>query len=355
MKTNSSFYLNSYSLSLKETATCLITGLTCIPFAKRHFEMAKTEGSHCFAHKCIAALEFIPVLGAITALTERICALVSSFFSSSKKSTQANSEQLNDKKEIEKEDIKSVNSPEIVKVNGNATADEFFNCVISYLSKSTITKEAVEEFIIRGGTVNIVNPNNNKLMIEINKEQTFITGCANGTNRSQVALAVLEQLGFNVHNQVIAAADTNFDPLREFHCPDDPRQQDNQDGGFYFNFQPAFKRPRAPWIQPTTSKDMHGCYYESKDQGYVEADKYYQDFITKTIKPNTHFIVFAHSAAAAINRLIKREGSLEGFTVSFLPIDDNLRIHKGKEQIPASKEDYLSFGEKFKSYLKIVT
>ena len=81
MKTNpSSFFLTSYNLSFKEAALCLLSGFHCFPFAVRHFEMADMDESYSLAHKSIAILESIPIIGLITALIERICALAFSFF-----------------------------------------------------------------------------------------------------------------------------------------------------------------------------------------------------------------------------------------------------------------------------------
>jgi hypothetical protein len=65
-------HFEKYSLSLCER-TLAIGTLSGAPYALRHYQLSKTSNfSHCLGHRIICALEFIPILGALAALIERI-------------------------------------------------------------------------------------------------------------------------------------------------------------------------------------------------------------------------------------------------------------------------------------------
>jgi serine/threonine protein phosphatase PrpC len=62
-----------YSLSLSDGALSLVTGLSGLPYAKRHWESShKASTQSVWKHRVIAVLEALPILGGCMALIERI-------------------------------------------------------------------------------------------------------------------------------------------------------------------------------------------------------------------------------------------------------------------------------------------
>ncbi len=78
---NSSYFLNNYELGGSDIGLCLISGLTCIPYAERHWALSKVNSDYSSWHKVIAILEYLPLIGGPVALVERVIAFASSFFS----------------------------------------------------------------------------------------------------------------------------------------------------------------------------------------------------------------------------------------------------------------------------------
>jgi serine/threonine protein phosphatase PrpC len=64
-----------------------LPGLMHSPYAARHLDLANTNISHRLGHRLIAALEFIPVLGFLASLIERIVIAVYNVFSTPKVET----------------------------------------------------------------------------------------------------------------------------------------------------------------------------------------------------------------------------------------------------------------------------
>jgi len=64
------YHILGYSLSEYQALGCVITGLTAIPYALRHFAQAMRPDESTWAHVGIGILECIPVIGAIAALIE---------------------------------------------------------------------------------------------------------------------------------------------------------------------------------------------------------------------------------------------------------------------------------------------
>ncbi len=72
-------FLPSYQVSCSEfvTPTTLI-GCVGLPWAKRHWQLAKTDAPRSLGHRVIACLEALPVIGGIVVLIERIIAAIAS-------------------------------------------------------------------------------------------------------------------------------------------------------------------------------------------------------------------------------------------------------------------------------------
>lgn len=69
-----SLYLSNYNLSMRDVGLSLVTGVSGMPYALRHFKKAQTTGN--WGHRVIGVLEALPVAGALVALIERVSAAV---------------------------------------------------------------------------------------------------------------------------------------------------------------------------------------------------------------------------------------------------------------------------------------
>ncbi len=74
---------------------------------------------------------------------------------------------------------------------------------------------------------------------------------------------------------------------------------------------------------------------------------FYQNYINGLDK--AHFIVFALSAPSVIRRLLAIEGSLQNFTVTYVPSGDEIAHPLDKKIESGSKEAYSTFAKKIES------
>ncbi|KIC72578.1 hypothetical protein DB42_CX00030 [Neochlamydia sp. EPS4] len=66
-----------YSLSYQDIGLSLITGLSGIPYASRHWQLSNhAKAKHCLGHRLIACIESIPIAGALAAILERIIVFI---------------------------------------------------------------------------------------------------------------------------------------------------------------------------------------------------------------------------------------------------------------------------------------
>lgn len=84
-------FLNShndkYNLSKNDLIYSVVTGFSGMPFAQRHIDLSKTAQTKTkfWGHRCIAALESIPLIGGLAALIEKVIFLTKTkYFSSNK-------------------------------------------------------------------------------------------------------------------------------------------------------------------------------------------------------------------------------------------------------------------------------
>src|SRR5690348_2780999 len=73
-------HAQQYNLSWQDCGFSLVTGLSGYPYANRHWELAEKESN--WGHYAIACIQYLPVLGALASLIERIIVAVSDFFTS---------------------------------------------------------------------------------------------------------------------------------------------------------------------------------------------------------------------------------------------------------------------------------
>lgn len=64
--------LHQYDISGVDARVSLLTGLSGAPIALRHWQYAERDPQHRLAHRIIALIQFIPLLGALAALIERV-------------------------------------------------------------------------------------------------------------------------------------------------------------------------------------------------------------------------------------------------------------------------------------------
>ncbi|HUD01933.1 MAG TPA: hypothetical protein VMR37_06365, partial [Rhabdochlamydiaceae bacterium] len=67
-----------YSFSFGDAGFTLLTGFSGVTYARRHWDMSRSE--RVWGHRTIALLEFIPVIGGVAALVERIAVYISHYF-----------------------------------------------------------------------------------------------------------------------------------------------------------------------------------------------------------------------------------------------------------------------------------
>lgn len=132
---SSDYYLKNYELGALDIGLCLITGLTCAPYAKRHWTMSNENSNYSLGHKLIAVLECVPIIGGIIGLVERIIIYINSFFRPTAKSGIA---------------------PSKIPTLGNATALEFSSSINKVLFKALteLSEKETQEFLNRGGSLN---------------------------------------------------------------------------------------------------------------------------------------------------------------------------------------------------------
>lgn len=327
MINNATLRLNDYGLGCKDIGLCLITGLTCIPYAQRHWALAKQNSRYSVWHKVLAVLESIPVGGGFVALIERVSVFVISFFSSKQKLEIS-------LKDYPKGDV------------GNATALEFISCVNPTLFKgiTPLTKEEAQEFLDRGGTLNIITPEKIQTQrINIRDGVQVITGCNSGLNRSQVAAAVVRYLGIKILG-VLAGGDSAMNPEGDIHTFVDPSE-----GQSAANFRNRFKKSK---LQQVGTKEI-GSFVEDPED-ISRARTFYQDFINK-IHLATHFITFSSSGPSVMRRLLLRPGrSLNGFTISYSPLADEVAHPRVSGVARDSDEAYRLFAEKLTGCFNVI-
>jgi hypothetical protein len=222
---------------------------------------------------------------------------------------------------------------------GNATAKEFIDCVNTGLFTEipTLTEKEAQAFLNRGGQLNIVTDEKIALKkIPLHSEMRVITGCNSGINRSQVAAAVMTNMGAAVRG-VLAGGDSGMNPHADFPIPADP-SEDIQ--GTATNFRAAFGHPKSPQMGVA----------ETQTLDTDPAKAYYQQLINKL--DQTHFITFSTCGVSTLRRLLAKEGSLDGFVMTYIPWGDEVAHPSGGE--PFSIAAYTAFGEKVRGCFEVI-
>nr|NGX38090.1 hypothetical protein [Chlamydiota bacterium] len=73
-------HTRGYQFTSSDAFYSLATGLSGVPFAKRHYHLSNTDTPLWFAHRMIALIEFLPLLGGLVALVERAMYFGSAYY-----------------------------------------------------------------------------------------------------------------------------------------------------------------------------------------------------------------------------------------------------------------------------------
>lgn len=306
MKFNYSLNLDDYSVK-----NALLWG-NCV----NHFKKVN-EGQlgNRIVNALIGVAELLPVVSQITSVFEMIIV--------NQLADRPQQEPIADHPQQEQEDLL------------NATAREFISTINNsrFTELPRLRKSEVREFLSRGGVVHIVTEQQDPIALRTGDQ--VITGCNSGINRSQVAAAVLKQLGADVI-AVLAGGDSAMNPDADFPNFADPLENIKDSAT---NFEAVFGSKKVGQLGSTEFPDF-------LEGGEVHAaKKFYQNYINKLSA--THFVTFGPCVLSALRRLLQREGSLEGFTVTHFPWGDEI-AHPPEGVEKYSKEAYELFAEKIK-------
>jgi hypothetical protein len=228
---------------------------------------------------------------------------------------------------------------------GNATALEFISCInpTLFTALAPLTLAEAQEFVRRGGALNIVTPEKtNTNPITMRKQEQVITGCNSGINRSQVAAAAVTQMGINVVG-VLAGGDSAMNPEADFPTFSNPLEIGEDVNQAATNFAHYFGMPKRAQIG-ATAPECQGI----SPNAVQRAKAFYQNYINQ-LAP-THFITFGPSGPSVIRRLLQRQQeSLRGFTITHLPWGDTIAHPPQSAKLqPYSVDAYALFATEFR-------
>ncbi len=200
-----------------------------------------------------------------------------------------------------------------------------------------VTHEEVEEFCHRGGAIEIVDEGDD--IHEIPRSDIYSTGCSSGVNRSQTMRAFLLNEQCDVRS-VIAGGDSGANPQGDFHTLGDFGEDEQR------NFTVALGSGEKI---PQLGREQFGVFTEST----VQVKQWYQDYFNNC--EEYHFVTFSHSGSSVLNRLLKRDGRLEGFKITHLPWGDEINHPpKGSDFEHGSQASYRAFYDKIDKHIRIV-
>jgi rhodanese-related sulfurtransferase len=285
----------------------------------KHFQQAGEGrlGSRII-HVLIGIAEISPVIGQISSIFEMLIV------------TRFNDYQ----------DVSTDQRPRKIVSTGNATASEFVSCVNKKLFTgiSKLTEQEVQEFLDRGGELNTVSDDEmSKKPIPIHADEQVITGCNSGINRSQVAAAVMKEMKIHVIG-VLAGGDSAMNLEADCSSFVNPAEETSYQAAT--NFKETFKFPKFNQV----GREKYPNFLEDKKR-VNGAKEFYQNYINQL--SGTHFITFGPSGPSVLRRLLKRKGSLQGFTITHIPWGDE--VANPPKGLCYSREAYQNFADKLKA------
>lgn len=351
MNPNSGLSLNNYKLGWLDIGLCLTTGLTCAPYAKRHWTLSNENSRYSLWHKGIAVLEYTPVIGGLVAVVERVIVFTGSFFSTQPRPDTRSGIGSGSRdpanvgvQRQHTSPLSSTATPTLLATHtmGNATALEFITCInpTLFTELTKLTQQEAQEFLSRGGALNVITEGKIKEnQIVLRKEEQVITGCNSGINRSQVAAAVVIKRGIPLKG-VLAGGDSAMNPEADFPSFANPSEMGEEQFGSATNFEKTFGIRK---LDQVGFKELKPFLDVAKE--VITAKKFYQDYIDQLSQ--THFITFGPSGPSVLRRLLKRNGSLNGFTITHCPWGDEIAHPPEDSQLKkCSTESYARFALK---------
>lgn len=197
-------------------------------------------------------------------------------------------------------------------------------------AESGFTPRHAIEFVKRGGKLQLASQ---EAKITCRRGENIITGCAAGYNRSQTICAYLSIEGCAV-SEVLAGGISAVNPA----CKKTFEETSEQKA----NFVQVFGRERKPVL---------GSHLGHDPSTLASRRRFFSDFF-KELKP-THFAVFHYSASSSIQRLLERKGSLEGFTISYIPMHDTIRNTVSADIEPESIQAFIRFSQELRQYVTV--
>lgn len=230
--------------------------------------------------------------------------------------------------------IKKTETLQTPQAIGNATALEFISSINPKLfaALTPLTEKEAQEFLNRGGSLNIIREENTENKIALRKDEPVITGCNSGVNRSQVAAAAIINNGITVKG-VLAGGDSAMNQEADYPLFADPLEIGEENYSSATNFKRAFGM----------SKFNQVGLKETEKKEVSKAKEFYQDYIDR-LSP-THFITFSTSGPSVLKRLLARKGSLDGFTITHFPWGDEI-AHPPEGYVKYSVKTYKLFAQK---------
>lgn len=167
----------------------------------------------------------------------------------------------------------------------------------------------------------------------LRKDEQVITGCNSGINRSQVAAAVIGKMGIRILG-ILAGGDSAMNPEADFPSFANPSEIGEESA---MNFEKVFGYSKS---------DQIGSMALKYEEDVEKSKHFFQDYING-LSP-THFITFGPCGVSVLRRLLQREGSLKGFTITHFTWGDEI-AHPPQGVTRYSTQSYECFAEKIRS------
>lgn len=241
--------------------------------------------------------------------------------------------------------------PEVASVpqtQGNITVAEFVEC-----AKNKATTADVQEFVKRGGILHLAIQEKPPIVILENEQ--VITACHAGINRSQVAAAVLSNMGVKVIGVLSGELMTGKVVSNSMGIGITSlftKSPDKYDRFFPEQFYQVFGRKKLDQIGrdyavsfpiDETGDDISKIAAE-QFRRREKIGEFFQQYING-LGP-THFVTFCEGLPEVLKCLLKRPGSLENFTITYSPMMDTILLARGAD---GYAQAYGAFGDKLKS------
>lgn len=348
-----SYFLDNYHLDNSDIWKCVKTGLSGNSYANQHWTLATKNPRYSSYHKVIAYVEYVPIIGGLCAVLERVIAYICTKFNT-QPSIPISPQAL--------EFILGVNPVPAPPKQENSNPKGSLKPDL-YDGIRLLKVEEAQIFLNLGGSLNLITESNRQQII-LRKEEQVITGCTSGLNRSQVAAAVLLEQGITI-KAILAGGDSAMNP--DANSPGFARPSEmNIEKKSPQNFTEAFKRNHVTNEEQRITKADQLGYAQLNNYSYTEnqreiahCKKFYQKYIDE-LSP-THFITFGSSGSSVFTRLLNRPdslsmkpGCLQGFTITHFTWGDEI-CHPPAGMDKYSVDAYQAYADKLRTCFVVVS